>query len=271
MHLSARLLVLAFFVSTGPAAAQEAPRLRVLTYNIHHGEAMDGKFDYERLAKVITDLEPDIVALQEVDRKTGRASGVDQASRLSELTGLNAVFGNALYFSGGEYGEAVLSRFPLENPKAHHLPFRPGQEPRTALEVTIRPGSGLPEIVFVGTHLCHQSPETRSDQTQHLDSLWPAKEGPPVILAGDLNARMDSEAMKNLLNAHWVDASAPQSRIDYVLVRASDPWKVVEVKTVDERVVSDHKPVLVVLEWRGARPTDKESAQEIDRSQPVDR
>lgn len=253
------LLCLAWLltISAASSVAQDKPRLRVLTYNIHHGEAMDGRFDYERLAKVITDQKPDLVALQEVDRATGRASGVDQPARLAELTGLHVAFGNALYFSGGEYGEAVLSRFPIESPKAHHLPFRPGQEPRTALEVTVKPGEGLPELRFVGTHLCHQSAETRTDQTRHLNSLWPAKDGPPVILAGDLNARTDSAAMKELLEDRWLDATAPQSKIDYVLLRKSDPWRVVEVVTLDEPVVSDHAPVLVVLEWQGAASKDR--------------
>ena len=50
----------------------QPPRLPVLTYNIHHGEGTDGKFDYERLAQVITGLQPDVVALQEVDRNTCR-------------------------------------------------------------------------------------------------------------------------------------------------------------------------------------------------------
>ena len=52
--------------------------VRVLTYNIHHGEGMDGKIDLERIAAVIKRLEPDVVALQEVDVKTTRSQGVDQ-------------------------------------------------------------------------------------------------------------------------------------------------------------------------------------------------
>ena len=94
------------------------PTLRVLTYNIHHGEAMDRKFDYERLANTISRLKPDVVALQEVDNQTKRASGVDQAAELGKRLKMNHVFGNALYHSDGQYGEAVLSRFPLENVKA---------------------------------------------------------------------------------------------------------------------------------------------------------
>ena len=60
-----------------PDERQPEPLLRVLTYNIHHGEGTDGVFDYQRLARVINELEPDVVALQEVDNKTRRAAGVD--------------------------------------------------------------------------------------------------------------------------------------------------------------------------------------------------
>jgi endonuclease/exonuclease/phosphatase family metal-dependent hydrolase len=225
--------------------------LRVLTYNIHHGEAMDGKFDYERLADVITSLSPDIVALQEVDRGTDRASGVDQAALLGRLCGMHHTFGQAMPYQNGQYGEAVLSRFPIEEVVVHPLPYRTGQEPRAALEVRITP-PGLGPIIFVGTHLCHQSNETRTQQTQRMGRLFPEAGGPAVILAGDLNARPQSEPMKVLLDNGWLDAVAPRSKIDYVLIRASDPWEIKEVIIVDEPVVSDHDPVLVVLEWRGA-------------------
>jgi endonuclease/exonuclease/phosphatase family metal-dependent hydrolase len=242
-----------FLAALTPLAlfAQASPRLRVLTYNIHHGEGIDGKFDYERLARVINSAKPDVVALQEVDRGTRRSAGVDQAARLGELTGMRAAFGVALYYEGGEYGEAILSRFPMADRKAHHLPFHQGQEPRTALEVAIRPDNGVPEFLFVGTHWCHQSNDTRTEQAEQTNRLYPAEGGPPVILAGDLNARPGSSPMNVLVEGQWVDAIAPQSRIDYILYRRADPWRVVEVTILDERVASDHRPVLAVLEWRG--------------------
>ena len=246
MKRTIALLAIICFASFGRAA--NAPRLRVLTYNIHHGEAMDGKFDYERLAAVINGLKPDVVALQEVDRGTKRASGVDQAELLGKLTGMKWAFGNALHYQGGEYGEAVLSRFPIVSVKAHSLPYRYGLEPCTALEVRLRPDNGLPEFILVGTHLCHQSNEARTEQVREIDRILPARGGPPVILAGDLNARPGSDPMK-IIAERWVDAIAPRSEIDYILLRRGDPWKVIEVKIVDERVVSDHRPVLAVLEW----------------------
>lgn len=229
------------------------PRLRVLTYNIHHGRGTDGRLDYDRLVNTISKLKPDVIALQEVDNQTDRVSGVDQAAELAKRLNMNHVFGNALYFSGGQYGEAILSRFPLKEDKAHHLPYRFGNEPRTALAVRVIPDNGTPEFVFVGTHLCHQSGETRVDQTRKLNQLFTAKSEIPIIMAGDFNARPDSEPMQILFNENWVDVVAPKSRIDYILVRKNDPWKIVKTIILDEPVVSDHDPVLTILDWGGAR------------------
>lgn len=242
-------------MSASRATAQERPRLRVLTYNIHHAEGSDGKIDYERIAAIITSLKPDVVALQEVDQCTRRSAGVDQASRLAELTGMQHAFGTAMHYAGGAYGEAILSRFPMTEPTTFRLPFRFGQEPRAALAARVRPAGGLPEFLLVGTHLCHQSGETRLDQTRQLHRLFGA-EGTvtrlPVILAGDLNARPDSEPMRALLENGWIDAVAPHSVIDYVLYRSGDPWRIAQIKIVDDLVASDHRPVLAVLEWQGS-------------------
>jgi len=248
------VMALVFLALTGCQSGSVKPRtpgtLRVLTYNIHHGEAMDKKFDYERLAKVINDLSPDIVALQEVDIGTERASGVDQAARLGKLCKMHHAFGPAMPHQGGQYGEAILSRFPIEKVLVHPLPYQFEQEPRAALEVRIRP-AGIGPIAFVGTHLCHQKVENRTQQTLRMNWLFPKPEGYPIILAGDFNARPGSEPMKVLLDAGWIDTVAPRSVIDYVLVRSCDAWQVKEVTVLDEPVVSDHDPILVVLQWQG--------------------
>lgn len=253
LRIGVASILLAWLLSASPGLGHDpdrSPQLRVLTYNIHHGQGTDGVFDYERLARIISDLEPDLVALQEVDNGVARSGSVDQAAILAELTGMHYAFGNALYYQGGEYGEAVLSRYPISRVRAHHLPFHPGLEPRTALAVDIQPESGLPELTFVGTHLCHQDEGTRAEQTTHLRTLFDPAD-PPVIMAGDFNARPGSAPMKVLLDDGWVDAIAPRSRIDYILHRKVDPWSVVDVSIVDEPIASDHDPVLAILEWHG--------------------
>ena len=234
-----------------PTEAGEENRLRILTYNIHHGEGTDGKFDYQRLSKMIVDLKPDLVAVQEVDQKTTRVDGVDQAALLGQLTGMNVVFGAAMPFAGGHYGQAILSRFPIENTKTYPLPFQFDQEPRALIEATIIPGNGLPKLVFAGTHLSNVSQETRIQQVKEIRKRLRGREDTPVILAGDFNARPGSSPIETMLDDDWIDATAPESVIDYILLRREDGWRVREIKTVDDRIVSDHRPVLVELEWRG--------------------
>jgi len=85
-----------------------------MTYNIHHGRGADGEINLERIAEVITRAKPDLVALQEVDVKTRRSGGVDQAAKLGELTGMSHFFAEAMPFQGGGYGNAVLSRIVAE-------------------------------------------------------------------------------------------------------------------------------------------------------------
>ncbi|MBT6146637.1 MAG: hypothetical protein HOH74_14460, partial [Gemmatimonadetes bacterium] len=224
--------LIALVVHCGVVSAQgsqEGPRLRVLTYNIHHGEGTDGEFDYMRLSKMINDLRPDVVALQEVDYEANRSHGVDQTQLLGQLTELGAVFGQTLPFPEGAYGLAVLSRFPIEKADVNPLPFKVGHEPRAAFATLIKPDNGLPSFVFVSTHLSHQGAEERADQARQINLLFPAEGEVPHIVAGDFNARVGSDAMNLLLKERWVDTVAPKSRIDYVLARSTDPWKVTEV------------------------------------------
>ena len=72
--------------------------LRVLSYNIHHGEGVDESLDLERIARVIRSVEPDLVALQEVDKGTERTNRVAQAGELSRLCGMQVVFGRNIEF-----------------------------------------------------------------------------------------------------------------------------------------------------------------------------
>ena len=228
---------------------QQRPCLRVLTYNVHHCEGTDGKYDYDRIAGIINRLKPDIAALQEIDVKTSRASGIDQAAVLADLTGMNYRFGRAIDFDSGQYGLAILSRFEMRDVANTPLPTQPGSEPRIALAARIRPDAGPRQIICINTHLCHRNNQVRTMQTTQLNEFADPDSDVPVIMAGDFNARPTSEPMNVLLESNWTDAVAPQSRIDYVLLRKDDPWEIVNVEIIDEPVASDHDPVLVTLRW----------------------
>lgn len=231
--------------------------IRILSYNIFHGETLNHDFDLERIAGVIRSVSPDIVALQEVDLKTRRARNMDLVTRLGYLTGMLPLFGRAMEYDGGEYGEGVLSRYSFKETRNNPLPHSPGNEPRAALEILVELPSG-DEIVFIGTHLDHTRDQTdRIAQAKRLNRLF-KRNKKPTILAGDLNATPESEPMR-IFFRFWTDASArdpqptfpsssPRRRIDYVLFRPASRWRVLESRVIEEKVASDHCPLLVVLE-----------------------
>jgi len=236
---------------------QSPVRVKVLTYNIYHGEDANGGSNLDAVAGIINSLEPDLVSLQEVDNKTGRAKGLDLTAELSERTGMQGIFGKAMDYDGGGYGEAILSRHPVIENRNNLLPHTAKAEPRAALEIHIEPPGGI-KIVFAGTHLDHQRDQSnRMMQAKRIMELYENSDF-PMILAGDLNATPGSDPI-NLLLEQWSDAARdnpqpthpstrPARKIDYIMFKPKDRWKVVEVRVIDEKVASDHCPVFAVLE-----------------------
>lgn len=261
-----RVIVVAVLLGlAGAVPANDKPEqnaLRVLTYNIHHGEGTDGKLDLARIAGVIKAAKPDLVALQEVDRNTTRTGKVDQAAELAKLTGLNAEFGKAIDLQGGGYGLAVLSRFPLTGAKVHALPGKERQEARIVLQVTVEPGGRFPALTFLNTHLQHDDGPTREKQVAKIDELFGTATG-AFVLTGDLNAAPNSAPIK-ALTKNWafatepggkglltIPSDAPKQQIDYVLFRPAGQFRATEAKVIEEKVASDHRPVLALLEYVG--------------------
>jgi len=261
MHRIVSCLAIAVVVLAGRyQAAPIARTLRVLTYNIHHGEGTDGIVDLSRQAEILKSVQLDLVALQEVDQRTERTGGVNQLQELARLTGMHAQFGKAMDYSGGSYGVAVLSRWPFVSTRNDPLPALPDREPRTALTALVRVDADGPLLQFTSTHLDQGRDEgNRLAQAAHLNAL-PVREGAQEILAGDMNSRPDTEVMK-VLETQWTNATTadpslppasdgrPRFRGDYILVRPTHCWRVIEAEVLDDRVASDHRPVLVVLEW----------------------
>ena len=174
-------------------AVDSARVLRVLTYNIYHGETMKGDFDLEQIARVISQADPDLVALQEVDLYTGRSRGRDLLSELGLLTRMLPLFGRAMPYDGGEYGEGILSRYSFLSSRNHALPAGEGKEPRAALEVRVILQSG-DTIAFVGSHFDHTGEVDRFGQAGRVRDIL-ARVNAPHLLAGDLNARPESQTM----------------------------------------------------------------------------
>jgi endonuclease/exonuclease/phosphatase family metal-dependent hydrolase len=232
--------------------------IRVLTFNIYHGATMEGDFDLDYIARVIESTKPDLVALQEVDFLTRRARGHDIATELGWRLKMASVFGRAMEFDGGEYGEAVLSRYSFIRTRNVPLPFTDGREPRAALEViTLLPPGDT--IAFIGTHLDHVADD--SDRILQVGKINEEFAGMryPVILAGDLNAEPGSVPI-GILEEFWgssydrgspaptYPSANPVKKIDYVMFRPACGWRVISTEVIQDSVASDHCAYLVVLE-----------------------
>jgi endonuclease/exonuclease/phosphatase family metal-dependent hydrolase len=229
--------------------------LRVLSYNIHHGEGTDHNIDLPRLAKVIANAKPDLVALQEVDDGCNRSGRVNQTAELARLTGLHGKFGKQLDYDGGHYGQAILSRYPIDELTVHWLPGKPDRERRIAVEARLKVGDT--GVSFISTHLHHQRSDFREQQAAKLNELF-GKVNRPVILAGDLNAEPDASPL-DVLRERWTVATAgrslltypsvkPATQIDFVLCRPAKRFRMVESRVIEEVLASDHRPILAVVE-----------------------
>ncbi|SIO56686.1 Metal-dependent hydrolase, endonuclease/exonuclease/phosphatase family [Singulisphaera sp. GP187] len=253
------LTPLLMFAAAGVSAvAAEPTRIRILSYNIHHGEGTDQKVDLERLARVILSVKPDVVALQEVDRGVKRTNKVDEPAELGRLTGMRPIFERNIIFEGGDYGNAILSGLPVTSHKNIPLPSHYVGEQRGALVAELTAPDGRTPFRFIATHLDYRGNDgERRDSVKRLEEV--AREAPdrPTLLVGDLNSLPDSEVLTQF-EVNWKRSTStplptfpsdkPTRQIDYVLFRPASRWKVVENWVLDEPVASDHRPLLVVLE-----------------------
>lgn len=235
-------------VPEGLGTALPADTLRLLVYNIHHGEGMDEVTDLDRIAAFIRDLDPDLVALQEVDSVVARTDGADQAAVLGTLTGMTPVFGRFMAYQGGAYGMAVLSALPLLESRNVRLPN--GSEPRSSVVVRVALPSGR-ALRLADVHF-YETEDERLAQAMRLDSVL-AADMIPTIMAGDFNSTPGSVVM-NHLSGSWeilpkgddrftFSSIEPVREIDFVLVRPTDRFEVLTHHPLDEPLLSDHRPV----------------------------
>jgi endonuclease/exonuclease/phosphatase family metal-dependent hydrolase len=244
-----RLLAVLPFIMTSLLGCE----LRVLTWNLHHGEGTDGKLDFARIGRVIREARPDVVALQEVDVRTERIKGRDTVRELERLTGMRGVFGASMRFQGGGYGNAVLVNGTVLGSRVFPIGASEGMELRSILMVEMRPYRCSLDMAFLSTHFDHKSEEDRMAGA----GVANLPIGLPAILAGDLNAPPDDLVIGTLMQ-QWTSATkgpayltspaeAPKKQIDYILFRPAKRWTVIEAKVIDEAVASDHRPLLAVL------------------------
>lgn len=264
LWIALRVVAVALSVWLLGNTANAQDTLKVMSYNIYHGEypSESGASNLKEIAGLIRSEQPDLVALQEVDSLTGRSASLNNGTpqnlvkELADMTGMHGYFGKAIDFDGGGYGEGILSRTPVKIRKVM-LPIPKGGEKR-ALLIAKTEVSG-DEFLFAGTHLCHQFAENRIAQAQKINEALGDTER-PVLLAGDLNFVPVSEPY-HILSDHWIDLakfagsaeatysySDPSRRIDYLFLRKGSRK---QIDILEVRVLkvgySDHMPLVATI------------------------
>jgi endonuclease/exonuclease/phosphatase family metal-dependent hydrolase len=260
-----RIVLVLIFIATFQQNSYGQEEFKVMTYNIYHGEdpTQLGTSNLQEIAELIRQVQPDFVALQEVDSLTGRSASLNDGTpqnlvqELAEMTDMHGYFGKAIDYDGGGYGEGILSREPVNIQKVM-LPIPNGGEDRALLIAETETQSGN-RFIFAGTHLCHQFSENRLAQARKINKVFESIET-PSILVGDLNFVPDSEAYQALQN-HWIDMAVksgnaehtfsfenPTRRIDYMFISKQS---LQHIEIVDFQVLkvahSDHMPVVATI------------------------
>lgn len=243
------------------ATAQNADacpvKLRIASYNIHHGEGMDGKLDFVRIGSLLGKLNADVIAIQEIDSAATRTNGSYGLGEMADQTGYHPTYGPSIDFQGGKYGVGILSR---ERPlKTWRIPLPGKSEPRTLLMAE------FDKYVFACTHLS-------LDEDERLASVpliehEAASCAKPFIVAGDWNDNSGSRLLKAMEKSFTIcnrpdsatfPSDKPEECIDFIAVykgtqnkgccngeHGGRTAKVEESMVVDERTASDHRPVFV--------------------------
>jgi endonuclease/exonuclease/phosphatase family metal-dependent hydrolase len=234
--------------------------IRVMTYNIHVGVGMDKKLDLQRIADVINRERPDLVGLQEVDRGVERTERRDEIVELAALTRMEYAFAHNLTYQGGQYGVAILSRYPIR--ASEHRMFLNTRETERRGMIRVEVRIDRKPIHFATTHLDYQFSDGRLfEAEQLLENIRDIKG--TLIVAGDFNDQPDGTTYK-LMSTKFDDAwsanrekhagfsypaDKPIKRIDYIFFRSSDGVKA-RRSWVVETLASDHIPVVADLEIR---------------------
>jgi endonuclease/exonuclease/phosphatase family metal-dependent hydrolase len=245
-------------------------RITVLSLNIWNYRG-GWRARRERIARLIRDVAPDVVGVQEVRRDPRHAFGVDQAAQLTRLTGLHHVYAPAMRYWRWpriEEGLAILTPHPILRHAVTPLRWDRADHSdpnrRIALHATVAPPDNTPFDCWI-VHLNQRPPMRDASAAALCDALHTSASS---LLMGDFNAEPASATMKRLFETGFRDmwiashpddpgftypAEAPAARIDYLF--AGSGWSVERMERVGigARTLSDHCGLLATLVLASAK------------------
>lgn len=249
---------------------------RVMSFNMAHGQGMDGRVDLERTAKVIKQSNADIICLQEVDQHfSDRSDFMDQAAVLGGWLDMDYSYGANLIepparpgMPDRKYGNALLSRFPVKFTENHPLilpsTLQEDPEPRGVLETILDLGGTY--VSVLNTHLSLGERELEANIRQLLQQAETSMFS--TIIAGDFNMKPTHPELCKISSkfhdafsqietgssftfpANYSDEnsgiySKASSRIDYIF---TDDQSLLQHAEVLNTPAADHLPIIADLQ-----------------------
>lgn len=229
-------------------SAQAQNTLKLMSYNIKNANGMDNVCNFQRIANVINNTSPDVVAIQEVDSMTNRSGQKYVLGEIAERTQMHGYFAPAIDYDGGKYGIGLLTKqVPL---RLQSLPLPGREEARTLILAEFA------DYIYCCTHMSL----TEEDRMKSLELVkaFTSSSTEPLFLAGDMNAEPESGFIKELQKdfqilsnpkQHTFPAPDPKETIDYIatLKQNAKGFAVISAKVINEPMASDHRPILVEL------------------------
>ena len=244
--------------------------LRVMTYNIYGARATSpaNAADLDAIAEVIRRQNPDFVTLNEVDvfpNRTGK--DVHQARDLAEKLGMEWHFSKAIDRDGGEYGDAVLSKYPILEKRSYRLPCAAEQPGEDRSLCVIRVQIDGKDLYVASTHLDHLSGDaSRLVQATEIRRIRDTELEGDLILCGDLNAIPSSNVIATMtsfltntgpIDQYTFPSDDPSRKIDYIMYAPIEHFGVQNCQVVsrgDQQVggvdASDHRPVIADIRFQ---------------------
>jgi len=222
--------------------------LKVATYNVHRSIGVDGKHDPFRTAAVIREIDPAVMALQEVEHHR------HDPDILARETGMTAIPGHTMAGSDSSYGNLLLTRLTVE--KADNVDLSWGRrEPRGAIDALLRT-DGDECLRCLATHL-GLSRRERIYQRHLLTTLLSQEWSGPTLLMGDFNEwypfngtiRSLNRLLGRSLPRRSFPSALPLLPLDRIWIRPANAMSAMSVwRSPLARIASDHLPVVAALE-----------------------
>lgn len=222
--------------------------IRLMTYNIRNSFSIDYKQNVQRIANLINNSNPDVIALQEIDSVINRSDNTYILGDLAERTQMHAYFAPAVTHDAGKYGVGILSK---KKPIRVESIFLPGREEKRVLLL-----AEFDDYVYCSTHLSL----VEEDQIASLPLLksFMRNFNKPIYIAGEFNSLPNSTFINELKKDFNIVSNIEEytfppfnlTKMTNYIVSFKEPnrlYSVMSTEVLADSIATDHYPILAVI------------------------